>query len=482
MWHRVRVLRARPRPRLALAVAAIFVAGIAIGVLLSRGDEPPPLAPARGPAGDPLAWRPGQDATFEQRAASGESHVLFAKSPGGVAATARRVERWRPLVAASAARHGVSPDDLEALVFLESAGRPEACASDDLSGACGLTQILAETATSLLGMRVDLAASRRLTKQIRRADRRGRPRVAARLRARRRVVDQRFAPRRAIEGAGRYLEFARGRLRRQDLALESYHMGIGNLEAALAAYGRARIPYAQLYFDSTPLRHARAYKRLAALGDDSATYLWRLYAARTIMALHRSNRAELDRLIELHSQKATSEEVLHPRDHTEVFADADAIDDADLVSLPANAAELHLRIDRGMGALAPKLGEERSVYRALRPEALAMLLYIAAGTHEIAGGGTLNVTSTVRDLRYQSRLVRSNIQATRAYSLHTTGFAFDIERSYRSRRQALAFQFMLDRLQALDMIAYAVEPDAIHVTVSSDAKVLERQLERVEEP
>jgi len=259
-------------------------------------------------------------------------------------------------------------------------------------------------------------------------------------------------------------------------------MGIGNLEAALAAYGRARIPYAQLYFDPTPLRHARAYRRLAALGDDSATYLWRLYAARTIMALHRSNPAELARLIELHSHKATSEEVLHPRDRTEVFADADAIEDADLVGLPDNAAELHLRIDRGMGVLAPKLGVERSVYRALRPEALAMLLYIAAGTHEIGGAGTLNVTSTVRDLRYQGRLVRSNIQATRAYSLHTTGFAFDIERRYRSRRQALAFQFMLDRLQALDMIAYAVEPDAVHITVSSDAKVLREQLERVEEP
>ena len=36
---------------------------------------------------------------------------------------------------------------------------------------------------------------------------------------------------------------------------------------------------------------------------------------------------------------------------------------------------------------------------------------------------------------------------------------------------------MLDRLQALNMIAYAVEPRAIHVTVSGDAKVLEPLLE-----
>jgi hypothetical protein len=124
-----------------------------------------------------------------------------------------------------------------------------------------------------------------------------------------------------------------------------------------------------------------------------------------------------------------------------------------------------------------QLSKTPGVYRALRPQAMAMLVYIAAGVHEIGGSGTLNVTSTVRDLSYQRRLLRRNIQATRAYSLHTTGFAFDIERRYRNHRQAVAFQFMLDRLQALNMIAYAVEPRAIHITVSSDAKVLEPLLE-----
>ena len=63
-------------------------------------------------------------------------------------------------------------------------------------------------------------------------------------------------------------------------------------------------------------------------------------------------------------------------------------------------------------------------------------------------------------------------EATRKFSLHTTGYAFDILRRYRTRSQARAFQFMLDRLTALDLIAWAAEPDAIHVTVSSDAKVL----------
>jgi hypothetical protein len=477
-------VRTRNRRRLALVVALVFVVGAAIGLLLATGGEPEPLEPGRGPAGDPLAWRPGQDATFEQRAAAGESHVLYEKSPGGVVATARRVERWRPLVEASAQRHGVAPDDLEALVFLESAGRPEVCAGD-VEGACGLVQILSGTATDLLGMRVDVAASERLTRRIARADSRGQASLARRLRARRRAVDQRFAPARAIEGAGRYLEFARDRLRRDDLALESFHMGVGNLEGALDAYGEGRVSYARLYFDSTPLRNADAYGRLARLGDDSATYLWRLYAAREIMRLHREEPEVLAGLQELHSNKATAEEVLHPVTETKVLSSPAALsrarDDDEILPLPENAAELYISVDKGMGELAPRLGEERSLYRGLRPEALAMLVYIAAGVHEIGGSGRLNVTSTVRDQEYQARLVRRNIQATRAYSLHTTGYSFDIERKYRSRKQAVAFQFMLDRLQALNMIAYAVEPDAIHITVSGDARVLEELvLERVE--
>ena len=79
------------------------------------------------------------------------------------------------------------------------------------------------------------------------------------------------------------------------------------------------------------------------------------------------------------------------------------------------------------------------------------------------------MTSTVRDIRYQRVLAARNIEATRNYSLHTTGWAFDIPRTYRSRAQALAFQFMLDRLTALNMIAWVREPGAIHVTVAAPA-------------
>jgi uncharacterized protein YcbK (DUF882 family) len=98
----------------------------------------------------------------------------------------------------------------------------------------------------------------------------------------------------------------------------------------------------------------------------------------------------------------------------------------------------------------------------------------------LSGRAPLIVTSTVRDEAYQRVLVRGNREATRNYSLHTTGWAFDVERRYVSRAQALAFQFVLDRLQVLGVIAYAREPNAIHITVSSDARALLPLLDRLQ--
>ena len=84
-------------------------------------------------------------------------------------------------------------------MLLESAGRPDARASNDPRGAVGLTQILAETGQNLLeACSVDPVRSRRLTRQIARAERRGQTERAERLRAQRRRVDERYDPPKAL--------------------------------------------------------------------------------------------------------------------------------------------------------------------------------------------------------------------------------------------------------------------------------------------
>ena len=225
---------------------------------------------------------------------------------------------------------------LEAIVMLESAGRADARASDDLRSAAGLTQILAETGQNLLGLQIDVKASERLTRGILRGRR-----VRQAARPPRRRVDERFDPAKAIEATARYLDFAKGKLGRDDLAVVSYHMGVGNLQQALMAYGKGIVPYAQLYFDSSPLRHAAAWRKLASLGDDSSTYLWRVLAAREIMRLYRTDPEALQREAVLQSHKASAEEVLHPPERTPVFGDPFAIGRA--------RASGELRVDRRDG-------------------------------------------------------------------------------------------------------------------------------------
>jgi len=518
---------------LAVALAACALAGgviLGTGLLADDDDaEAPIVAPAevaeaaraRTPAataGDPFAYSRERRADFVERATLGSSHVLYEKSPGGAPASAERTARWRPLIERAAAEHGTDPDLMEAMVLLESAGRPEVIAGDDPEAASGLAQIIPSTATDLLGMRVDLEASKALTaeyaanaRRIARArveasasaDPKASRRAVAQVRdltkrnrevlRERRAIDERFDPEVAIDRMGRYLAISEARFGRVDLAVVSYHMGIGNLENLIGRYVGAGasgrpvgavvsaedLDYPQLFFDSSPLRNPRAWSFLASLGDDSSTYLWRVLAAERIMRLHREDPGRLDRIAELQTAKASAEEVFHPEDETTVFEDPAALEDAaadgDLVPLPgeAEAAGYGFRVGDQLGELAKDLGISRQSYRALRPEALAALIYLSARVREINGGkGKLIVTSAVRDRAYQEALVGVNPEATPAYSLHTTGYSFDILRRYSNDRQAEAFQFTLDRLRALAVIDYAVEPQAIHITVSDGAKPL----------
>ena len=134
------------------AAAIVAVVAVVVAVSAGRGQEQVPL-PGIGraaKAGDPFAYVSSREADFQARAMAGEGHVLFTASPGGAVATAARVAELRPLIDTASANTGIDPNMLEAIVFLESAGRPDAIAGNDPADASGLTQILAQTGQSLL--------------------------------------------------------------------------------------------------------------------------------------------------------------------------------------------------------------------------------------------------------------------------------------------------------------------------------------------
>jgi len=448
------------RRRLAIVVLAAIVALTAVAVWrgCASSGSPGTLPAGGGQVARLIAYTPADRADRERRAAAGLAQVLFAKSPGGAVATAARVAKLRPLV--DRAAHGcvVPAGTLEAIVFLESAGEPAARASNDLRGAVGLTQILAQTGAGLLGMRVDSAASAAITRRLRRTRD---PRTRRILLARRARVDERFDPAKALAGTCRYLRFAKSRLGgREDLAVQSYHMGVGNLQRALKAYGQGPVPYAQLYFDSSPLRHAAAWSVIGPLGDDSSTYYWRILAAARIMRDFRADRGGLEAEQRLRAAVPSAERVLHPPPSTPRFADAGALETSALVLLDGKV------LGQNAGRLSNELLGAPAGERALRPaaaQALKTLLSAVAAT--APGAGPLTITAATRSVAGERKLgLAFGIEA--APSMHTTGYAFDISRAYRSRAQAQALQFWLDRLTALNLIAWARLPATIHVAAA----------------
>jgi hypothetical protein len=464
----------RRRARLTVLLVAIVVAISGLISALGGGSlpQPPAAGPAAGaPGTDPYGYVATREADYVERAAAGNAHVLFVDSPGGAMATAARVASFRSAIDRATAGTGIDPSLVEGLVFVESAGRPQIIAGSDPADAAGLTQILASTGQSLLGMPIDLARSRSLTRRIDAVAAGTRSGLLAPLIARRAAVDPRFDPTKAIAATVRYLQLAEHQFGRQDLAFESYHMGIGNLHNVLDAYDGGRpVPYAQLYFDSAPDRHPAAYRLLANFGDDSWLYYWRVLGAVQIMHLYRTDRAALRRLSSLQSSDDAGAAVLHPPDRTPSFTDpaglAAAYQRRTLVPLPTNAASLGLTFDAAMGRGARALGAPASLYRGLEPVALRLLIELAARVRALSGGQQpLRVHATVADARYQQ-------QTGDVFAAARTGWAFEISRRYVSPAQAGAFQAMLDRLQSLNLIAWSREGSVIAVTVASDGGVV----------
>jgi hypothetical protein len=428
---------------LVLAVAAVAAAVV---VLVSGGGRPRLRLPGShklAHSSDPFAYIPSRAADFAARATAGSATVLFVKSPGGVLATAARVARWRPLVNAAARGTGIDPSMLEAIVFLESAGNPDALAGSDAADAAGLTQILAQTGQALLGMQIELGRSRLLTDRIDAAFAVGDTQLVAKLQRQRARIDARFVPRKALAATVRYLQLAKHRFGSLGLAVVSYHMGIGNLLNVLKAYdGGRRVPYVQLFFDTSPDHNGAAYKLLSSLGDDSSLYFWRVLGALQIMRLYRTDRPALRRLAALETATGSTADVLHPPASTPTFNSEAALRAAfasrKLVPLPPNPARLGLAYARSMRV------------RGLRSPALDLLAQLAVRVRTISGS-------------------KAPLVVARTVTVGRSGWSFEIERRYANHDQAVAFQAMLDRLQALNLIAWTRGGRTIAVTVASNA-------------
>jgi hypothetical protein len=205
-------------------------------------------------------------------------------------------------------------------------------------------------------------------------------------------------------------------------------MGMGNLETILSRYGDSDVSYTHLYFDSAPLRHESAYSLLSGLGDDSSTYFFKVRAAREIMRLYRDDPERLGRLAGLDQDGGAGARRLYPDGAPEANADAR--------KPPAYGPAIGLRLAQGAKTdFAPDAATE------------AVLVYIGAGTRVISGQSPLTVTGA-------------------------HGIRLEVSRHYRSHKQALAFEYVLDRLQAWNLIAWGRGENTLAIVVGPEASKL----------
>jgi hypothetical protein len=193
------------------------------------------------------------------------------------------------------------------------------------------------------------------------------------------------------------------------------------------------------------------------------------------MRLFREDPAQLDRLAQLHGRGASAELVFHPPESTRRYAEPEDVEAAVqagvLRPLPSDPARLHFRIDPGLDRMTARFGAAPGAYRTLRPRAFHLLDYLAAQVFHISGEHRpLTVTRATYDQAAGTVLTPPDLEPATHASLHATGFAFDVRRRYGSEAQAEAFQWTLERLEALGLIAWTRGRTVIHITVSPRAE------------
>ena len=335
---------------------------------------------------------------------------------------------------------------MEAMVLLESAGRPEVIAGDDPEAASGLAQIVASTGIDLLGMRIDLPLSQELTADYA-ANAGGRLGEGGSPRARRRRRSGAKAVRPAGElSAGTWrccASAARStsgssRPRRStgwpatwrsptsvrpprpgggqlphghrqppvgDRALRRRTPGAPTIAELVAAED---LDYAQLFFDSSPLGHRDAWDLLGSL---------RRRQLHVPVASARRASGSCASIARIATGSASSRGSTRQGDgggglpsgggDRAVRRPGGARGRARGGELVAHPGRRPLRLRGRQPARPARRASSTSPldpYRSLRPEALATLIYMTARVRAINDGeGALIVTSAVRDQEYQER-------------------------------------------------------------------------------
>jgi hypothetical protein len=285
------------------------------------------------------------------------------------------------------------------------------------------------------------------------------------LEAKRRVVDERYDPAKAIAAQTRYVVRLARRYGTLDWAFQAYHGGEGGVQRTVSSYlGRSypqfasagaairgelphrggsqrvrpMLDFEDLYFGTTPRSHPEAFSYLYGRSDHHRYYWWKILMAERAIALYRDDPEEFLRQWRALRPGQRMEVAWYPNAEELSFdtvADLkQGYESGDLVRLPADLKRHGL----AAGNVAPMDAANAYHYKGLRPAAMGTLLRVAELYRKHGGGAPLGIHSLVHttnytrllEARYPPPWVRNPPEdpADLHIDLHATGYCFDLER------------------------------------------------------
>jgi hypothetical protein len=324
----------------------------------------------------------------------------------------------------------------------------------------------------------------------------------------RRGVDERYDPAKAIRVQTRYLVRLARAYGSVDWALQAYHGGEGGVSRTVAYYlgdrrrlftstegairgmlasrggpvvrVRPQLSYADLYFGTTPRTHPQAFGYLFGRSDDHRYYWWKVLMAERAIALYRRDPEEFRRQWQALRPGQRMEAAWYPRPEDLSFRDVAALrqsyDEGTLVRVPG---DLYSR-GVALGPIAALDAANGYHYKGLRPEAMGALLQLAALYCRHGGKAPLRLLSLTQTEQYAALLsARYPIRPPKEpvnpadipVDLHPTGLVFDLARPATAwDRKVLEYALgqLSDRGAIYWLMEYERGPSRYHICPSPE--------------
>lgn len=423
------------------------------------------------------------------------NHALWAVwGKDNAVANAKCMDQYKELIYAEALKNGLTPERLEAQLFVEAA-----CKTDQInskSGAAGFAQIMLD-----VGCEENLVMDKAFCKQVLKPGSK-----ILFIPKNRKIEDRRLDPNYAIPTAARIIGKAAKYWGDENWAFVQYHMGIGNERNLVMDYldetrpgWRKKYPtnfsntsdpdrsipkaiveyqftYDDIFFRCNPKTTPKTYTRLYRMSDDSATYVYTGLAAQKGFVLMRS---DYPAFLEMVKAQQDPDGGLSNRPMRAWYSDVEAkyqnladitnaTQTGELVVVPNNSKNGFVLRTAG----ADRIGEcdpgNESSYYVTRKATLGMIYFIASKTQEL-GADPFEVTGLIRtNWMYDGKKCLPQTQPR----THVIGSAFDIgyfiNGKPKSDTTKRALIFVIRDLRADGLIDRIPEGRADHIVYNPE--------------